>query len=57
MLNIQIYVLIIQRTACLSFQRPVLSKPGTPGIIEPANLRIFPALPKREAVIRPGNQA
>ena len=29
-LNIQIYVLIIQRTTCLYFQRSTLSKPGTP---------------------------
>jgi len=29
-LNIQINVLIIQRTTCLHFQRSTLSKPGTP---------------------------
>ena len=29
-LSIQINVLIIQRTACLHFQRSMLSKPGTP---------------------------
>jgi len=32
-LNIQIIVLIIQRTACLHFQRSMLSKPGIPGKI------------------------
>jgi len=32
--NIQINELIIQRSACLHFQRATLSKPGTP-IFEP----------------------